>query len=66
MKRFTERLRGFRHGLWMSIVRILIAWLEADLRGRALDWLYFHVEKDTMIDYGRYGRSGGRYHRKPR
>jgi len=55
------------HKIWMRVVYILIACLEADLRGRALDWLYAHVEKDAMqLASGRYARFGGRYHREPR
>lgn len=53
--------------LWMKIVHVLIAFLEADLRGRALDWLYNCVEQDAMQpEYGRYSREPGRYHREPR
>ena len=54
------------HKAWMKTVYVLIACLEADLRGRALDWLYGQVEQDAQSGYGRYGRYGGRYHREPR
>lgn len=67
MKGLAERLCTLRHELWMRIVRKLIACLEADLRGRVLDWLYSHVEKDRIgTGEVRYSRSGGRYHREPR
>ena len=65
MKGLIKKLRGFCHKSWMRIVHVLIACLEADLRGRALDWLYSHVEKDTLqIYHDRYERDGGRYHRE--
>lgn len=55
------------HIFWMKAVYALIACLEADLRGRALDWLYRHVEKDATQSYhDRYSRPSGRYHREPR
>ena len=60
-------MKKFCHKTWMRAVRILITVLEADLRGRALDWLYAYVERDAMQpEYGRYDRPGGRYHREPR
>lgn len=62
-----KKLRSFCHGAWMEIVRALIAFLEIDLRGRILDWLYSHMEEDiTQIYYDRWYRPGGRYYRKPR
>jgi len=51
--------------IWKKIVLILIAILEADLRGRALDWLYPFLE-ETEADQGRYARWGGRYDRSHR
>jgi len=58
-------MKKFCNELWMKIVYILIACLEADLRGRALDWLYNCVEQDAMqSESGRYGRGSGRYHRE--
>jgi hypothetical protein len=67
MKRIAERLRRLRHDLWIRIVHVLIECLEADLRGRALDWLYPFLEEEAMLpDHGRYGRFGSRYHREPR
>lgn len=60
-----KKLHSLAARTWVKIVRMLIACLEADLRGRALDWLYPFLEEAQGSD-GRYGRPGGRYHREPR
>lgn len=51
--------------LWIRTVRLLITCLEADLRGRALNWLYSYLI-EWQPESGRYARDGNRYRRETR
>ena len=60
-----KRLLVLKYRAQAWAVWALIVCLEYDWRGRALDYLYQLLETE-VADVGRYGRSGGRYHREPR